>query len=88
MHEDYKKAGFKLLPSGKKDQVTSFQIVFYTIWMIFIFTLIPATNLFRKFILFHLPGAIIISSLGIVMLYFSISLMKLKTDKACEKSHI
>ena len=43
MHDDYKKAGFKLLPSGKKDQVTSFQIVFYTIWMI-LFSLIPATS--------------------------------------------
>ena len=82
MHEDYKKAGFKLLPSGKKDQVTSFQIVFYTIWMI-LFSLIPASS-YSGSLFLSLPGAIIISLLGIVMLYFSISLMKLKTDKAAK----
>tara|TARA_X000000368_G_scaffold202461_1_gene159824 strand:+ start:2381 stop:3280 length:900 start_codon:yes stop_codon:yes gene_type:complete len=83
MHDDYKKAGFKLLPSGKKDQVTSFQIVFYTIWMI-LFSLIPATS-YSGSLFLSFPGAIIISLLGIVMLYFSISLMRLKTNKAAKK---
>ena len=38
-HDDYKNAGFKMLPSGKKDNATAFQIVFYTIWMIIVSTL-------------------------------------------------
>ena len=83
MHDDYKKAGFKLLPSGKKDQITSFQIVFYTIWMI-LFSLIPATSYSGNLFL-SLPASIVITSLGLIMLYFSISLMRLKTDKAARK---
>ena len=83
MHDDYKKAGFKLLPSGKKDQITSFQIVFYTIWMI-LFSLIPATNYSGNLFL-SFPASIIIALLGIIMLYFSISLMRLKTNKAAKK---
>ena len=38
-HDDYKNAGFKMLPSGKRDNATAFQIVFYTIWMITVSTL-------------------------------------------------
>ena len=40
MHEDYQKAGFKMLPTGRKDRKTAFQITFYTLWMILI-SLIP-----------------------------------------------
>jgi protoheme IX farnesyltransferase len=83
MHDDYKKAGFRLLPSGKKDQATSFQIVFYTIWMI-LFSLIPATS-YSGSLFLSFPAAILISFLGLIMLYFSISLMRLKTDKAAKK---
>ena len=83
MHDDYKKAGFKLLPSGKKDQATSFQIVFYTIWMI-LFSLIPATS-YSGSLFLSFPAAILIAFLGLIMLYFSISLMRLKTDKAAKK---
>ena len=82
MHDDYKKAGFRLLPSGKKDQATSFQIVFYTIWMI-LFSLIPATS-YSGSLFLSFPAAILISFLGLIMLYFSISLMRLKTDKAAK----
>ena len=35
-HDDYKNAGFKMLPSGKRDNATAFQIVFYSIWMIIV----------------------------------------------------
>ena len=43
MHEDYQKAGFKMLPTGRKDRKTAFQITFYTLWMILI-SLIPYTH--------------------------------------------
>ena len=33
-HDDYQNAGFKMLPSGKRDNATAFQIVFYTIWTV------------------------------------------------------
>ena len=36
MDNDYKKAGFKMLPTGKPDKATAFQIVFYTLWTLII----------------------------------------------------
>ena len=33
-YSDYKKAGIQLLPSGRKDHKTAFQIVFYTFWLL------------------------------------------------------
>jgi protoheme IX farnesyltransferase len=43
LDDDYKKAGFKMLPTGKKDQGTAFQIVVYTLWMLLI-SLLPFTH--------------------------------------------
>jgi len=36
LDEDYKKGGFKMLPTGKKDRGTIVQIIMYTIWMMVI----------------------------------------------------
>jgi len=33
---DYEKAGFKMLPTGKKDKSTSAQILFYSVWAVLI----------------------------------------------------
>jgi len=35
-NSDYEKAGFKMLPTGKKDKSTSAQILFYSIWAVLI----------------------------------------------------
>jgi protoheme IX farnesyltransferase len=79
MHDQYQAAGFKMLPSGSKDQNTAFQIVFYTLWTVVI-SLIPA---------FHYTGAlyltktasILVFLLGAVFLY-ALKLMISKTDSA------
>ncbi|MBT8260904.1 MAG: heme o synthase, partial [Bacteroidia bacterium] len=34
LDEDYKRAGFKLLPTGKPDKGTAVQIILYTVWTI------------------------------------------------------
>ena len=80
MHDQYQAAGFKMLPSGSKDQNTAFQIVFYTLWTVVI-SLIPA---------FHYTGAlyltktasILVFLLGAVFLYYALKLMISKTDSA------
>ncbi len=36
LDDDYKKGGFKMLPTGKKDRGTAIQIIMYTIWMMVI----------------------------------------------------
>ena len=83
MHEDYQKAGFKMLPTGRKDRKTAFQITFYTLWMIFI-SLIPYTHYSGSLSLTQ-NSALLILILGITMLYFSIDLMVKKSNKAASK---
>ena len=83
MHDDYQKAGFKMLPTGRKDRKTAFQITFYTLWMILI-SLIPYTHYSGSLSLTQ-NSALLILTLGIIMLYFSIDLMVKKSNKAASK---
>ncbi len=80
MHEQYEAAGFKMLPSGARDQSTAFQIVFYTIWTVLI-SLIPA---FKYTGVLHLSqnAALFVLILGCMFLYYAVKLMVSKTDKA------
>ena len=80
MHDQYENAGFKMLPSGEPDQITAFQIVFYTFWTVLI-SLIPAFQYTGKLYL-TLPAACLVGVLGVFFLYAGIQLMYLKTDKA------
>jgi protoheme IX farnesyltransferase len=80
MHEQYKSAGFKMLPSGARDQNTAFQIVFYTLWTVVI-SLIPALKYTGA--LYLTPnGAILVLLLGGMFLFYAVKLMVSKTDKA------
>ena len=83
MHDDYQKAGFKMLPTGRKDRKTAFQITFYTLWMILI-SLIPCTHYSGSLSLTQ-NSALLVLILGITMLYFSIDLMVKKSNKAASK---
>jgi protoheme IX farnesyltransferase len=40
LHEDYQKAGFNLLPTGKQDKATAMQAILYTVWTIIV-SIIP-----------------------------------------------
>lgn len=71
--DDYKKAGFRLLPTGNRDSGTVFQIVFYTIWMIVI-SILPATQ-YTGILQLSVVGAIIIVLMGLTVLYFALKLM-------------
>ena len=53
--DDYKKAGLKMLPTGKKDKSTAFQIVFYTIWTILV-SLIPLSGFSGSFTISNISG--------------------------------
>ena len=82
MHEQYENAGFKMLPSGKPDQITAFQIVFYSFWTVLI-SLIPAFHYTGQLYL-TLPATVLVILLGIFFLYAGIQLMYLKTSKAAQ----
>lgn len=78
--EDYKKAGFKLLPSGgKKDLNTAIQIMIYTLF------LIPLGLLPAKFGLTGINSAIIATVCGVLFLSQTFWLMKDGSRKAALK---
>ena len=75
-HDDYKNAGFKMLPSGKRDNATAFQIVFYSIWMIIVSSL-PYFNFTGKLSIGTYSLTLILIS-GLIMLYQALKLMRYK----------
>jgi len=69
--EDYKKAGFKLLPSGgKKDMNTAFQIMIYTLF------LLPLGLLPAKFGITGIDSAIVVTICGVLFLSQTFMLMR------------
>ena len=83
LDEDYKKAGFKMLPTGKKDKGTAVQIIMYTIWMIVI-SVIPVFGITGKLSL-SIPAAIIIFFMGMVMLVFAFRLYEKRDNASARK---
>lgn len=79
LDEDYKKGGFKMLPTGKKDGGTALQIIMYTIWMMVI-SVIPVFGITGRLHL-SIPAAILIFLMGLVMLLFAFKLYE-KRDNA------
>jgi protoheme IX farnesyltransferase len=80
LYEDYEKAGFFMLPTGKKDKGTALQVILYTIWLI-IASLLPALGYTGK--LFISPiAAILVFLLGLWMLFYAVRLYKIRTAKA------
>ena len=78
-HDDYKNAGFKMLPSGKRDNATAFQIVFYSIWMIIVSSL-PYFNFTGKLSIGTYSLILILIS-GLIMLYQALKLMRYKNKQ-------
>ena len=84
LYEDYEKAGFFMLPSGKKDKSTALQIILYTVWMI-IASLLPfaMSYLIVNPKLYITPvSAIIVFLVGLWMLFYAVKLYQLRTAKA------
>ena len=80
LYEDYEKAGFFMLPTGKKDRGTALQIILYTIWLI-VASLLPSLGYTGQ--LFITPvAAVLVFLLGLWMLFYAVRLYKLRTAKA------
>jgi protoheme IX farnesyltransferase len=81
--DEYKKAGFNLMPTGEKNRKASKLIIIYTIFMLVI-SIVPVFRVTGA--LYLLPfSAVIIFILGVVMLYFGIKLHKEQTDIMARK---
>ena len=74
LYDDYKKAGFFMLPTGKKDKKTALQTILYTIWMI-LASIIPAFGFTGNLILSK-TAAVIVFLLGLWMLFYAVQLHK------------
>ena len=83
LYDDYKKGGFFMLPTGKRDKGTAIQIILYSIWTILV-SLIPVFGVTGKLYLTPVSGVIILL-LGLGMLFYAIRLFKLKTANAAKK---
>ena len=80
LYEDYEKAGFFMLPTGKKDRGTALQIILYTVWLI-VASLLPSLGYTGQ--LFITPvAAVLVFLLGLWMLFYAVRLYKLRTAKA------
>lgn len=77
LYEDYEKAGFFMLPSGKRDRTTALQTILYTVWLI-VASLLPVLG-YTGQLLISPVAAILVFLLGLWMLYFAVRLYKLRT---------
>ena len=81
--EEYKKAGFNMLPMNTKDKGAVKQIIFYTVIMILV-SIAPVLRLSGDFYI-HPLTAIIVALLGFVMLYFGVKLHKSEDNTDARK---
>jgi protoheme IX farnesyltransferase len=77
--DEYKKAGFNLMPMGKKDKKAVMQIILYTLCMIAV-SVYPVLRRTGDFYIYPVT-AIILTFLGGSMLYYAIKLYKNQTNK-------
>ena len=68
-NSDYEKAGFKMLPTGRKDKSTSAQILFYSIWAVLV-SIIPFFGITGELKL-GVVGVLAVFALGALLIYKS-----------------
>jgi len=68
-NSDYEKAGFKMLPTGRKDKSTSAQILFYSIWAVLV-SIIPFFGITGELKL-SIVGVLGVFALGALLIYKS-----------------
>ena len=72
LYDDYKKAGFYMLPTGKRDKKTALQIILYTIWTI-LASLLPVLGYTGRFQI-SIFAAVVVFILGLWMLFYAFKL--------------
>ena len=83
LYDDYKKAGFFMLPTGERDKKTALQTILYTIWMI-LASIIPAFG-FTGNLFLSKVAAVIVVLLGLWMLFYAVQLHKKMDAQAARK---
>lgn len=83
LFDDYKKGGFFMLPTGKRDKGTAIQVILYTVWTILV-SLIPAFGVTGRLFLTPYAAAVILV-LGLGMLYYAFNLYKNRDTISAKK---
>lgn len=81
--EEYKKAGYNMLPMNTKDQGAVKQIIFYTVVMILV-SIAPVLKVSGDFYIYPIT-AVIVAFLGGIMLFYGIKLHKSKLNTDARK---
>lgn len=79
LYEDYEKAGFFMLPTGKKDKGTALQILLYTIWLV-LASLLPAIGYTGQLYISPI-AAVVVFLIGLWMLFYAVKLYQLRSPK-------
>ena len=83
LFDDYKKGGFFMLPTGKRDRGTAVQTIMYTVWTVLV-SVVPVFGITGDLKL-SIVGAIIVFLLGVLMIYYAFMLFKKMTAKAAKQ---
>jgi protoheme IX farnesyltransferase len=83
LDEDYKRGGFKMLPTGAKDKGTALQIIMYTIWMMVI-SIVPVFGITGRFHI-SVTAAVLAFLMGMVMLVFALLLYERRDNLSAKK---
>ena len=83
LFEDYRKGGFFMLPTGKRDKGTAVQTIVYCVWTL-LASLVPVLGITGKLYLTPVAG-FCVAILGLGMLYFAIELFKKMTAQAAKR---
>lgn len=78
-YDEYKKAGFNLMPMGQKNKKAVIQIIIYTICLIIV-SVIPVLKLTGNFYIYPIT-AVILALLGGKMLFYAVKLYRNQSDR-------
>ena len=81
--DEYKKAGFNLMPTGEKNKKASKLVIIYTVFMLVV-SVVPAFGITGTLYL-HPVSAVLIFALGLYMLYYGVRLHREQTDLMARK---
>jgi protoheme IX farnesyltransferase len=83
LHDDYQKAGFNMLPTGKRDKGTALQSITYIAWTVLI-SIVPVFG-FTGSLSLTVPAAILVFACGLLFLFFGFQLFKNQTEKSARQ---
>ncbi len=83
LHDDYQRAGFQMLPTGKRDHGSALQIVLYSVWTAMT-ALIPIAHKTGSFFITPFSG-FVIGLFGLWLIWTALRLYFLRTEKAAKR---